>query len=335
MKSVLKKTVALLSVGAITAMLSGCYFLPDEEEVLPPPTVKTSEVKYTTIIAARKDLVKQVVTAGTVQSATVNEQYFSDQGGVIKAIYVAPGDVVAEGDLIAELETYDLDEQIETQQLYVRRAELTHQIAVEQGYSQAEIDKAALDIQLEENDLAKLYEQKENAKLYATSSGTVSDVTSKGTGEYVNVGESLAKVIDVTDLYINIFPTDLTVYKLNDEVTIRIDGAEYPGYVSRSVDMISYEETIDEKYFVEIKFNTADNESRIVGNLVDVILVLDRREDVVVVSNNLIKNVNGQDVVYVLEDGRKVERAVEVGLQTGSESEIISGLSEGDEIVIR
>lgn len=331
-----KKMLSLLICTALSVCtLSGCYFLPDEEEILEPPTVKQSEVTYTTITAKRKDLVRQIIATGSIASSVNQAQAFESQGGVIKNIYVFPGDVVEAGALLAELETYDLDEQIETQSLYVKRAELTHQIAVEKGYSQAEIDKAALDIQLEQNELDKLNAQKENAKLYAKMSGTVSAVTSKAVGEYINVGETVATLIDVSDLYLNIFPTDLTAFKLDTEVFIRIDGVLYDGYVSRSSDMITYEETDNGKYFVEIKFKDSLPISSAVGNLADVILVLDSREDVVVISNNLIKNISGQSVVYVLEDGKKVERFIEVGLQTGSESEIISGISEGELIIIR
>lgn len=336
MKSFTKKVCALaLGLSITLTTLSGCYFLPDEEEILPPPTVKQSEVTYSTVTAKVKDLAKQIIASGSIASASVDNQSFSAQGGVLKDIYVFPGDVVEEGQLIAELETYDLDEKISTQELYVKRAQLTHQIAVEKEYSQAEIDKAALDIELEKNDLNKLYEQKNDAKLYATSSGTVSAITSKSIGEYVNVGESIATLIDVTDLYITIYPNDLTVFKLDTPVQIRIDGVFYDGYVSLSADMLTSDMVENQKYYAQVKFTDASDIGLMVGNLADVILVLDKREDVVVVSNNLIKKVDGKQVVYVLEDGKKVAREVEIGLQTGSESEIISGISAGEEIVIR
>lgn len=45
--------------AAIALLSSGCYLLPDEEEILPAPTVKASEVKYTTVTAQKKDLEKR------------------------------------------------------------------------------------------------------------------------------------------------------------------------------------------------------------------------------------------------------------------------------------
>jgi len=72
-----------------------------------------------------------------------------------------------------------------------------------------------------------------------------------------------------------------------------------------------------------------------VGQLADTILVLDSVKDAIVISNNLIKKVDGTKVVYVLKNGEKTAVEVETGLSTGSQTEIKSGLKEGDEIVIR
>ena len=63
--------------------------------------------------------------------------------------------------------------------------------------------------------------------------------------------------------------------------------------------------------------------------------VLDSVKDAIVISNNLIKKVDGTKVVYVLKNGEKTAVEVETGLSTGSQTEIKSGLKEGDEIVIR
>ena len=89
-----------------------------------------------------------------------------------------------------------------------------------------------------------------------------------------------------------------------------------------------------EAEMVYVRF-TEDPPSDAVGQLADTILVLDTAENAICVSNNLIKTVDGEKVVYVLKDGEKTAVPVEIGLQTGSQSEITSGINEGDELVIR
>ena len=50
------KVLSLLTAAVVMGCQTGCYLLPDEEEVLPAPTVKASEVTYTTVTAKRKTL---------------------------------------------------------------------------------------------------------------------------------------------------------------------------------------------------------------------------------------------------------------------------------------
>ena len=82
-------------------------------------------------------------------------------------------------------------------------------------------------------------------------------------------------------------------------------------------------------------FKDSIPESSAVGNIADAVLVLDSRENVIVISANLVKTVNGQDVVYVFKDNERVQTPVTLGLQSGSSVEITSGLEVGDEIIIR
>ncbi len=41
------------------------------------------------------------------------------------------------------------------------------------------------------------------------------------------------------------------------------------------------------------------------------------------------------DYVYVLDGGEKLERAVEVGLMTASQAEILRGLDAGEQVIVR
>ena len=348
----LKKFAAAAAAAAIALSSSGCVFLPDEEEVLPPPVVNASEVTYTTLTVTRKDLTKQLSLSGTIDSLSKWDLSFSGNGGNLKKLYVHAGDVVEEGDLIAELETYDLDYEIEKQELYVRRAELTLEISIEQEASQAEIDKNELEIQLLQNELDKLYEQKDSSKLYASNSGTVSYAYNGRVGDWINPGVTIATVVDTSDLFIKLYPDDDTQYKIGRDITVKYNDVIYDGIISNNptgeimdgftvpddwdvFDPENIEEGEAPIDYVEVKFVGEAPPSESLGNLGDTVLVLGRRENVIVISNNVIKTVNDRKVVYLFKNNRKVEQEIEIGLQTGSESEIISGLEGGDLVIIR
>ncbi len=321
------------------SVFSGCYFLPDEEEVLEAPNVKASEVKYTTVTAKRGDIVKQIVHSGKIASLNTIEAAYEGQGGKIKEIYVSAGDEVSEGDLICELDVGDLDYQIKDKELRIKKAQLQKKILKKNKAYQAEIDNAQVEIDILKNELNELNEQQENAFLYAETSGTVSSVTDLSAGDEISSGEAVASIVDAGSLYIAIEPSDSDVgrYKMNQKIKIKYNKKYYSGKVYMIPSQVP--EKSEQKFeagFVYIKFTGSKMPSDAIGNIADAILILAEAKDVVNVPSRLIKTVNGQSIVYVLnENGEKEAREVEVGLETSTSSEIKSGLSEGEEVVVR
>lgn len=345
--------IILFGLSALTALtaLSGCYFLPEEEELLEAPVVKTSDVSYTTTTAELKDITKQVLTPGTIASGTEYNARFENVGGNIKAVYVMSGDDVEAGQLLAEYDTYELDKQIERKEKELTREQLEYEIAIEQHSSETVKAKELLDVQLMQNDLDKLYEDKEAAKLYSGVSGTVSYVKTCSPGDWINPGETVVTVIDVTDLYIKIDPDDKQTgeFLIGRPITIRYEGEYFDGTIIRNksgktwdpetqsakLDENGEEVISEESEDIVVKFNDLIPESSAVGNIADTILVLDKRENVIVISANLVKTVDGRKVVYVFKDNERVQVNVSLGLQSGSLVEITSGLEPGDEVIIR
>ena len=344
----LKKLFAAAVSAIMCLSAGGCYLLPDEEEVLDAPTVKASDVTYSTVTAKKKDLEKKIVATGTVTAENQYTLSYEKQSGTVSKFYVKAGDKVKKGDVICDLDTYDLDYQIEEKQLYLEKAKLNVDIIYEGGGSQAEIHSAYVDVQLLEKELEKLQAQKEDSSLKSPIDGVVSSLSDVRAGDNVNPGQTIATVIDTSALYIAIQPDDLTQYDIDTEVRIRIGEDYYDGVVfmtpkkladyqaEQKEDHNNVDDTgIDyqaDTIYVRFK-DTAPAEA--VGQLADTILVLDSVKDAIVISNNLIKKVDGTKVVYVLKNGEKTAVEVETGLSTGSQTEIKSGLKEGDEIVIR
>lgn len=345
-----KAIMLITSAVMLLCTLSGCYFLPAEEEVYNAPVVKASEVSYTTTTVSRRNLVKEVKSGGTIASGTEYKVRFTEYGGNIKAVYVSAGDSVEKGDLIAELETYDLDKSIEIKEKELRREQLEYEIAVDKRESIKVQEKEALDVELMQLDLNKLYAEKESAKVYAGVSGTVSYVRTLSPGDWVNAGDNITTIIDINDLYIKVNPSnDTGEYLLGRPITIKFNGETFDGEVVRNKSGKQWDETaqgvlVDENgdeilgtqsedYIIAFKDMVPDSSA--VGNIADTVLVLDSRENVIVISANLIKTVNGQSVVYLFKDNERVQQVVTKGLQSGSAVEITSGLEVGDEIIIR
>ena len=346
----IKKAASAVTAAALCAALSGCYFLPDEEEVLAAPSVKTSEVKYTTVTAEKKTLEKKVVCSGTVSSENKYNQSYADNSGVIKKFYVSTGDTVKKGDKICTLDTTDIDYEIAEQELYLKRAKLDTQVIVQRKGTQAEIDRSGVEEELIQKKLDKLYALKEGATLKAEADGTITYLTSLRAGDSIDTGTTVCTILDTKTLFIEIKPKsgDTKYFKMDQKVTIRVGEDEYEGKVFMiPSELTKYREEqkktkdkIEDKIdyqadAVYVRFSDKKSPASAVGQLADVTLLLEKAEDAIIISNNLIKKVDGEQVVYILKDGEKVAVTVEVGLQTGSQAEIVSGLNEGDEVIIR
>ncbi len=359
MKSANKKIFALLCAGAVmTSSLSGCVFLPDEEEVLKAPSVETKDISYTTVEAKKKDLVKRDVNSATVKSQLEYNLSFTEQSGTITKIYFHAGDEVKKGDLICELDTSTLEYDITEKELYLKKAKLDKKVLEERGASQTEVDRAQVEIDLIQMELDDLYAKREDSKLYAEADGTVAALGSGiSAGNYVEAGKTVVTIIDTESLYIAISPDDFKLYDMGTQMQIEVVDEFYAAEVFMIPEEVvagDYEEE-DPVYDIydpdadkepvanEIEFDrehvyvrfTDTPPEDCVGTLVDAVLVIESKTNVIAISNNLIKTIDGKDIVYILKDGKKVAQDVTVGLKTASQSEITSGLSEGDIIIIR
>ena len=67
-----------------------------------------------------------------------------------------------------------------------------------------------------------------------------------------------------------------------------------------------------------------------IGTLADVIVVVERKENVLIIPNSTIHSYFNRRYVLVKDDDRKVEVDVELGVSDGERTEVVAGLEEGE-----
>jgi len=70
------------------------------------------------------------------------------------------------------------------------------------------------------------------------------------------------------------------------------------------------------------------------GMTSNVNIVTDQKNDVLMVANRAIRNVGRQKMATVLFEGRQIQAPVVTGMSGDSQTEIVSGLNEGDVVVV-
>lgn len=314
----------LTAAVAITA--SGCYFFPDEEPLLDPPTLDVADVIYSTYTAARKDIVSQNIQSGYVVSNVEKECFFTQYTGQLKNIYVNPGDFVEEGDLIAEMNNGAIEYQIEIQQKKVELAQLYY------NNSGSAADR--LQLEIEQNTLAAYQAEYDGGHVYAPMSGQVSYVKTLNPGDEVNPYEVIVRIVDPDHLCVSATTSSITDYYVGDEVQVEVNGDYYDGVVVRTPrEEMEEGDEVQDKVFVE--FTNGSPGFGYLGSIGNIIKIVAESPNAIVIPKYIVKTDGDRTFVQVLKGDEKIEVDIETGIYNAVEIEVISGLSEGDEVIVR
>lgn len=177
-------------------------------------------------------------------------------------------------------------------------------------------------------------------RIYAPISGIVSQVSTQE-GEMVVSGLSTTNLITILDptrleIWIYIDETDIGKAKENMEVEYWVDAYRnkiFKGYISAIYPQPEVKDNIV-YYLATVKVKPEDALLLRPEMTVHAKIISERKKDVLVVPNMAIKFENGDYIVYVPKDGKKVPVKVKTGVRDEAQSEILSGLKEGDQIFV-
>jgi len=315
--------------------LSGCYLFPKEEEVLAPPLVEPPEITYETQEVKSGVIEKKISASGTFVSIEQANMFFKHRGGRLKDIHVKVGDYVEKGQVIAELDSSDLENQIKQQEIQLKKAQTRlSQVKAHSG-DKYEQRMAQYDVELAKLTLDNLKRQLNECKLTADISGNVVYVDlNVSIGDYVDAYQTLIRVADPNKLQLQVTGPDTSSFNLGMEADVTIKKQTYSGKVVMTPADVPLDVPEEQRDIVRIEVDDLPEDVKL-GESAQVSLILDKREDVIVIPRNLVRNYMGRKYVLVLEDGLKKERDVEVGLETATEAEIMKGLEEGELLIVR
>lgn len=332
---VLKRISTFVMGGVISISMTGCYFFPKEEEVLAPPLIETPKISFTTMDVKSGNIERKISVNGTFTSAHLENLYFKFRGGYLKTVNAKLGDIVSKGDMLAELDTDSLVSQIKQQEITLRINELRYEgKRINQSTNSLDIEEAKLNVESAKLKLEDLRREYEKAKLYSSISGVVVYVDNISGGDYANVNRTLITVADPENLLLQYKGDNSSEFLLGTEVDVKYKGKIYKAEVVASPYNLPLD--ADKNLKTSIFFRLKElPEGVAIGDGADITLILDKRENVIVIPRSMVNNYGGRSYVQVLENGMKYERDVELGIQTPTEVEIKKGLKEGDKLVQR
>lgn len=186
--------------------------------------------------------------------------------------------------------------------------------------------------------LAGLQNEWEKRRITAPVDGVVTRIAAEP-GESVLSNQTVVMMNAAGNLEViaNISEIDIASLSIGDPVTIEVDAFTAGERWTGSVSAIQPAETVVDNvifYKTTIRFDAEDDRLRS-GMTADLDIETDRRDGALRVPIRSVKSGNGDAYVEILNDrGAPEERDIEVGLETDDFVEIISGLQEGDDVIV-
>jgi HlyD family secretion protein len=224
-----------------------------------------------------------------------------------------------------DLDDYDLAEDIAAQELQVESARLS-------------VEKAEQNLELARQSLQEAQRQLDEAGIIAPFDGVVTSVGAEE-GDTVTSAAPIIYLMDPAskELVVEVDETDVTEVKLGQRAIIEADAL--PGIILKG--KVTYVSPVARNsaglmlYKVKIDLDVPDDSHLKVGMSASADIVIEERANVLLVPNRAIKrDSQGNQIVHVMVGEQIQERQVVTGISDGLQTEIISGLNEG-EIVVR
>lgn len=350
-----KRVYAGVLLLSCAIAFGGCL-LPQEED-RPAILVKEESVKtYEMTQVKRGSIQKTKLLSATYQQVKTENLSFSVDGRRLTGVYVSVGEAVKKGDLLAELycdeeknQVQQLEYEIKTQQLEVEHLQEQKELKLSQlarrkgTMTEAKYQESVAGIEeayrLETEDLEdKIYveslqyemlrERVDGCCIYAGMDGTVTYMGYTGSGYISWSGRTL---ITVSDSSVCAFQCSDTGYISYFNV-----GETYTFATSAGVEYETVLVEADAEAGI-FRFELTETQYGLpLGLRVLYSLVLEEKEDVLYLPKGAVHYVGEKAYVYYIgEDGIRQMKYITVGMAADMEIEVLDGLAEGEEVILR
>ena len=356
-------TLILLLAAGIGGLIASGYMKRHSED----RAVETAR-------AQRRDLSLTVLATGAVKPQVGAEVKVGSRiSGRVEHLYANIGDYVRKGQVIAELEKADLEAAVEKAEAEVEVAEaklrdararltlarlelerqqnlfkkgFTSREALDRAVKEKESAEAGLNLARKQLEAARAALKVAQVKLsYATITAPISGViasVSTQEGETVSAGlnaPTFVTIIDLSKLQVDAYvdETDIGRVKVGQKAVFTVDA--YPDREFRGVVTAIYPKAIIQDNVVNYDV-VIDIKSPYKGLLrpemtTSVTIYQKERKGVLMIPRKAIIREEGHTYVFVKgSDGSIRKRPVKTGISSGKFIEVVSGLHEGDTVVV-
>ena len=283
----------------------------------------------------------QTVSGSLELPATLEPSKIADisatASGKISSLRIILGSTVGIGQIIGTVDTRQQQLNLKDAKEALTKAQRDFQLNKElfegnAGTAQS-VKDAERTLESARTKVSQFGQQLGDASIKAPISGIIT-AKSGEVGEYTNVGTTIATVVDVYNLKAVVFVSEKDVYrlKLNQTAVITADvlqGKIFNGKVS----FISPVGDENHNYRVELSVN---NKSVVLkaGTYIKVNFNLGKEVSALQIPKIALVEGTKNPFVYIVNIDKAEVRKITIGREFGEKVEVLSGLEEGDEVVV-
>jgi RND family efflux transporter MFP subunit len=310
----------------------------------------SSQSTLTTVNVTRGDIVKTVLVDGSL--VMPNKAYLSfGATGTVEEVLVDEGNNVTKDQVLARLNAPSLESSVEMAELQVEIAEEQVKAAraqyekaqdlpgADEDTARASWETAKLNLELAELSLESAELNLEKAVIVAPFDGVVTDVSITEGKEISTAALATPAIslVDTSEIEMRGFidEIDIAIVKVGQEANIILDALpdeEVKGEVAfispvgtTLAGVASYDTTVTlENPIAELRDGMSATAE----------VIIERRDDVLSIPNRYIRGTLENPMVVVLVDGQQEQKEITMGLSDGINTEVLSGLEEGEEVVL-
>lgn len=328
MKKTIIKTL-ILSLGAVAMVSCGSNGSDNTQAAQVVEVTRNVEI----VTATFSDVPQQSSYSSNIDAFAVNN-IAPQSGSRIRKINVEVGDYVVKGQVLAEMDKFQLEQlklQLQNDSTEFSRIKALFE---QGGISQSDYEATELGYKVRKTNYKNLLE---NTVLRAPITGFVT-ARNYDEGDMYSMAQPLFTVQQVTPvkLLVGISESEYTKVKKGDKIDITVDalpGRHFEGQVNRLYPTIN---ASTHTFQAEVLVPNTDRVLR-PGMYARVTVTFGTNHSVVLPDQAVVKQEGtGQKFVYIVNADNTVSFVpVELGVHDGFKYEILSGVNEGDKVVVK
>lgn len=359
----LRKCTALMTCMLLLAALSGCALLPQEQEPPAAPVVQNKSANEFTFCYVQKgDLIKLQNYTASFAAVKEADLSFKVSGLRIDKLFVELGDTVREGQLLAQLESTGLKEElaskqarIDSIQLSIEDTQKAKDLAMEQQrmkisfmeYQKEKeeadtpeevgrpydvtLESLQTDLRVAQLDVKAVREKIAEREIVAPFDGAITYIKTLKDTDASSFGDTVLTVSDAQSSMFVISTKETEAFVPGTTYTMQVDQEQYEVTVA-DPDQVEGADTEGKVYLTPERaaFDLEDGDK---GFLT---MELGRVDNCLYIDKGAVKTMNGQSFVYVQdENGIRVMKPITTGFDAGTFIQVTSGLEAEEAVILK